>query len=311
MDKMSDGGSAGASLDNVLAASSIQISSNEHSRKHYCSSALSLLGRDTLEQTIRTPSHERLSPFLFTPRLKPDASLRFFTRADLEALDAKGFIVKDNFLGSIDQVQLVLDEAKGLHMQGKLKQAGMNQGHAKWTQSQVRGDLHMWLNCHHHSNSTNKDEEKEARGGEPNQGSTEEQQQHPHLSALLERMRALQQELNEACDFASARTQVQLACYPGGGSRYVRHLDAFKGGATRRITVLYYMNVSWKEEDGGHLRIYYHDAEKEEEKEDEAEEREEDVAPLPDRVVIFQSRQVEHEVLPSFAPRYALTMWFY
>ncbi|KAL6071127.1 hypothetical protein QOT17_006369 [Balamuthia mandrillaris] len=178
--------------------------------------ALSLLGRDTLEQTIRTPSHERLSPFLFTPRLKPDASLRFFTRADLEALDAKGFIVKDNFLGSIDQVQLVLDEAKGLHMQGKLKQAGMNQGHAKWTQSQVRGDLHMWLNCHHHSNSTNKDEEKEARGGEPNQGSTEEQQQHPHLSALLERMRALQQELNEACDFASARTQVQLACYPGG-----------------------------------------------------------------------------------------------
>lgn len=36
-----------------------------------------------------------------------------------------------------------------------------------------------------------------------------------------------------------------------------------------------------------------------------------DVEPLGDRLVVFQSRLLEHEVLPVYAPRYALTVWFY
>lgn len=36
-----------------------------------------------------------------------------------------------------------------------------------------------------------------------------------------------------------------------------------------------------------------------------------DIAPLADRLLVFQSRLLEHEVLPSFAQRYSLTVWFY
>ena len=50
-----------------------------------------------------------------------------------------------------------------------------------------------------------------------------------------------------------------MACYPGEGARYVRHLDAFEGGTNRRLTCLYYMNKNWQPEHGGQLRLYLPD----------------------------------------------------
>jgi len=35
------------------------------------------------------------------------------------------------------------------------------------------------------------------------------------------------------------------------------------------------------------------------------------VEPTLDRLVVFLSERIEHEVLPSQAPRLALTAWFY
>jgi SM-20-related protein len=35
-----------------------------------------------------------------------------------------------------------------------------------------------------------------------------------------------------------------------------------------------------------------------------------DVAPLLDRLLVFLSERVEHEVLPMRAPRWAVTAWF-
>jgi len=35
-----------------------------------------------------------------------------------------------------------------------------------------------------------------------------------------------------------------------------------------------------------------------------------DLAPLGGRAVIFRARELLHEVLPSFARRYCLTLWF-
>ena len=101
--------------------------------------------------------------------------------------------------------------------------------------------------------------------------------------------------------------QTHIACYPGGGSRYVRHLDASVHGSTRRLTLLYYMNEGWKQGDGGELRIYL----KDKTKENSDAETHVDVAPLLDRLLVFQSRMLEHEVLPSNIVRFALTVWFY
>jgi len=36
-----------------------------------------------------------------------------------------------------------------------------------------------------------------------------------------------------------------------------------------------------------------------------------DVAPVLDRLVVFLSERLDHEVLPTFAPRLAVTAWFY
>ena len=35
-----------------------------------------------------------------------------------------------------------------------------------------------------------------------------------------------------------------------------------------------------------------------------------DVAPVLDRLLVFLSEQVEHEVLPTHLPRRAITAWF-
>jgi Rps23 Pro-64 3,4-dihydroxylase Tpa1-like proline 4-hydroxylase len=36
-----------------------------------------------------------------------------------------------------------------------------------------------------------------------------------------------------------------------------------------------------------------------------------DIDPIADRLLIFQSRLIEHEVLPTYHKRFAITTWFY
>jgi len=47
-----------------------------------------------------------------------------------------------------------------------------------------------------------------------------------------------------------------VACYPGQGSHYVKHVDNPNRDG-RCITVIYYLNPDWRPEtDGGALKIY-------------------------------------------------------
>ena len=59
--------------------------------------------------------------------------------------------------------------------------------------------------------------------------------------------------------------RVQLACYPGGATRYTQHQDvaanaAEVGGRSnwRVLTIIAYANVGWAPGDGGELQL--HDA---------------------------------------------------
>ncbi|XP_022703352.1 egl nine homolog 1-like [Varroa jacobsoni] len=98
------------------------------------------------------------------------------------------------------------------------------------------------------------------------------------------------------------RTKAMLACYPGGGTRYYKHVDNpnFDG---RRITCIYYINKGWNaQRDGGVLRIY-----PETDRTHVA-----SVEPNLDRLVMFWSdRRNPHEVLPSERIRFALTVWYF
>ena len=100
----------------------------------------------------------------------------------------------------------------------------------------------------------------------------------------------------------NSRSDAMLAVYPGGGSRFQRHVDnTAKDG--RKLTVLIYLNEPWKEEMGGFLRVYGPRGEPAENMAPN------DVMPLGGRVAMFYSDKVPHEVTATNARRYAMTVW--
>lgn len=141
----------------------------------------------------------------------------------------------------------------------------------------------------------------------------------PHLSHLVKCIERTVQHYVTSVEFDLRATSVQLAEYPGDGvSGYPRHCDrdgnrcrnepveqedASKAEPrARMITAVYYLTPDdWDSElDGGCLRLYtggntwY------------------DVVPYSNRLVLFRSDGVEHQVLPSHRrPRRALTVWLY
>lgn len=106
---------------------------------------------------------------------------------------------------------------------------------------------------------------------------------------------ALMTQLNERAWLGLRRFDLQLARYQPG-AKYVRHLDAFPGDDNRRVTAIVYLNPAWTEGDGGKLRLFV--------------EPPVDVEPRLDRLVVFRSGLLEHEVQPAHAERWALTAWY-
>jgi len=123
-----------------------------------------------------------------------------------------------------------------------------------------------------------------------------EPERHPGVYAAFDRLR---HEVNEGAYLGLGRFDVQLARYAGAGEGYQRHRDAFTAGpGTRRLTAICYLNPGWRPEHGGALRLHLRSGAL-------------DLAPTLDRLVVFRSEAVEHEVLPARAPRFAATAWYY
>lgn len=140
---------------------------------------------------------------------------------------------------------------------------------------------------------------------------------------LSELMAALPPLMNSSFDnlmLSDGTMGHKLAVSEGDGARYPRHLDNVNGAPEdmRKLTAIYYMNTSACEEAdgaaatawdverlGGAIRLY-----------DGLEQPSHtDVAPVGDRLLVFWSDILVHEVLPSFADsddehRYTFTVWF-
>ena len=84
----------------------------------------------------------------------------------------------------------------------------------------------------------------------------------------------------------------------------------------RRVTSILYLNESdWPSAHGGALRVYHpqvpsSDAIAIGSETSDANSKWVDVYPQGGRLVVFMAGAVEHEVLPAYAPRVALTAWF-
>ncbi|KAI3362635.1 hypothetical protein L3Q82_001714 [Scortum barcoo] len=190
-------------------------------------------------------------------------------------MNKHGICVVDNFLGA-ETGQGILDNVKALHKTGKFTDGQLVSQKSDSTKD-IRGDKITWI------------EGREA-GCEK-------------IRFLMGRMDDLIRHCNGKLGnyTVNGRTKAMVACYPGNGTGYVRHVDNPNGDG-RCVTCIYYLNKDWTaKEHGGLLRIF-----------PEGKAQFADIEPKFDRLLLFWSdRRNPHEVQPAFATRYAITVWYF
>lgn len=117
------------------------------------------------------------------------------------------------------------------------------------------------------------------------------------LAALARAFESLGETVGAQTRISVPCFDLQIACYPGSGARYRQHVDAARPESMRRITAICYLNPGWCDAHGGVLRCHTPTGDRL-------------VEPSLDRLVVFRSDELIHEVLPSHALRFAVTAWF-
>eukprot|EP01067_Filipodium_phascolosomae_P008121 Filipodium_phascolosomae@DN6825_c0_g1_i1.p1 len=171
-------------------------------------------------------------------------------------------------------VQACLEELQGLFIEengGDLAAMGSKDTDTIWRDTSIRGDHRIWI------------------------------QKCPKLPSMKATQKVLasidQLRLDLEWRFAvQLQSEVQATHYPGDGSRYVSHKD-YSPEKPRMFTFILYLNPDWQSEHGGYLRCHLPESKV-------------DIAPEMNRCVSFRSEILEHEVLPSFRDRYAISCWF-
>ncbi|XP_070776532.1 prolyl hydroxylase EGLN3 [Enoplosus armatus] len=192
------------------------------------------------------------------------------------ALLAHGFCYVDGLLGELAG-DLVLDQVKEMHRSGALQDGRLAGSVPGVHRRSIRGDKIAWVSG-------------SERGCEA-------------ISFLLN----LIDKLITVCasrlggKAIQERSKAMVACYPGNGAGYVKHVDNPNSDG-RCITCIYYLNKNWNaKEHGGILRIF-----------PEGKTYVSDIKPLFDRLLFFWSdRRNPHEVQPSYVTRYAITVWYF
>ncbi|KAA1175069.1 2OG-Fe(II) oxygenase [Marinobacter salinexigens] len=165
----------------------------------------------------------------------------------------------------------IAEEVAILDRTDNLRNAGVGRGLDHTRDRSVRRDKIAWL-----------------------QGVTPAQQQF--FSCLDE----LQNGLNRRLFLGLKRFEAHYATYHEGDF-YRRHLDSFRGRASRVVSLVLYLNEGWQSGDGGALQVFNRDNENEVCGV---------VTPEMGRMVIFMSEEVPHEVLPANRTRYSVACWF-
>jgi SM-20-related protein len=115
------------------------------------------------------------------------------------------------------------------------------------------------------------------------------------LKSIYTQVEELIYYLKSVCFLSISDIELHLAYYPAG-TFYKRHLDQFNERNNRLISFVLYLNDQWKVGDGGELIVY-------------RDEQNIAVEPLGNRLILFKSAEVEHEVSITHAPRMSLTGW--
>lgn len=107
--------------------------------------------------------------------------------------------------------------------------------------------------------------------------------------------------LNSTCFLGIEKSEFHYAVYPEG-TFYRRHLDVFQNDDRRMLSIVFYLNQEdWQADYGGELALYL--------KDDKGVETCKLISPVAGRLVVFESKILEHEVKQVKHPRYSITGW--
>jgi SM-20-related protein len=209
-------------------------------------------------------------PLAPTAQDVPDPALA----AIVAALAERGWCVDPAFLAA-EEVARLAAESRALWEEGAFRQAGVGVGTERRIRPEIRRDQVLWLT---------------------------DQEATPAQRRYFARVEALRRALNGALYLGLFDFEAHLTVYPPGAF-YRRHLDRFRAGAARTVSLILYLNEEWPEGAGGELRLYL------DELDDAGAGPHLDVPPRGGTLVAFLSDRFYHEVLPAARERLSLTGW--
>lgn len=194
-------------------------------------------------------------------------------------LTTQGICQFDQFLGP-ELGSSVLDEVRELYESGVFRDGQLVNSRAQNASGKIRGDKIAWIG--------------------------EIDDRCRHIGDLIGIVDALVTRCNKMPDNGEfgryelkGRTKAMVACYPGDGAQYVKHVDNPNNDG-RCITCIYYLNKNWNEAHGGCLIIS-----------PTGKDCDAIIKPEFDRIVFFWSdRRNPHQVQKSYETRYAITIWY-
>jgi SM-20-related protein len=101
--------------------------------------------------------------------------------------------------------------------------------------------------------------------------------------------------LNESCFAGITSYEFHYSLYEKGAF-YRKHLDQFQDNSSRQFSLISYLNLDWKIEDGGELCIYQ-------------ENNIQKISPTNGKTIFFKSNELVHEVLTTQKQRLSITGW--
>ena len=194
----------------------------------------------------------------------------FFSQANLQCLVDYGHLILENALPA-SLITMLGRQSLDMRSEGLFQTAGISRGKDHHVAALTRSDIICWWDP---------------------LSVVRIQQAFWHF------IQGLRLQLNRHLFLGLHDAELHYAIYPCGAF-YGKHLDRFRSSNLRKISLVLFLNETWAEEDGGHLRLYDDDGRSYR-----------DVLPKGGVLVLFFSDRVLHEVRPTNRERLSLTGWF-
>lgn len=209
---------------------------------------------------------------MIAPAQKTHASLPTPLEHAVASLTIDGLTVWDDLLAP-DVASSIRAEVLGFRERGLFKPAGI--GKERQLRREIRGDSVCWILP-------------------PVDDDDELLRASPGLTVLHEVLLEIARVLSERALVNLSRIEMHAAHF-GPGGRYLPHLDRSSGTSGRVFTYVYFLNPSWTRHHRGALRAItpLHKM----------------MAPVMNRLVLFHTPEVLHEVMTTTVDRFAVTGW--